>query len=75
MRGIGGELDGTKRNVMHVQMVRVAVETLRTECEDDVRADRADVRCELGGDGLDGRANECPRMLGAEGDPSIPESR
>jgi hypothetical protein len=41
--GISGELDGTKRNVMHVQVVRVPVQTLGTECEDHVRPNRSNL--------------------------------
>src|SRR5215212_9135251 len=64
MGGIGGALYGTKRHVMRVQMVRVPVQSLRTEREDDVRADRPDFHSEPGGRGLDWYADERLRVLG-----------
>src|SRR5829696_191965 len=64
MGGIGGGLYGTKRHVMRVQMVRVPVQTLRTECEDDVWADRPNVRDEPVDRSIDWCADERLRVLG-----------
>ena len=63
VRRIGGELDGTKRNVMHMQVIRVPVQTFWTEREDHVRADRPNMRYEIRRGGLDRYANERLRML------------
>ena len=63
MRG-SAAADGTKDDVMHVQMVRVAVETLWTEGEDDVRADRPMYDDELWRLRSRPGRDERPRMLG-----------
>src|SRR5215216_5219445 len=44
--------------MMHMQMIRVPVQALCTECEDDVRTNRPNVRYEPGGRGIDRDTNE-----------------
>jgi hypothetical protein len=52
---------------MHVQVIRVPIQTLGTKREDHLRPDGANMRYELGGGGLDWYPNECPRMLSGWG--------